>query len=43
MKAPVYYDTSGTTNYLDLGQTGAADSLRIGGRINVGAVTDLTL
>ena len=43
MKAPVYYDTSGTTNFLDLGQTGAADSLRVGGRINVGAGTDFNL
>ena len=43
MKAPVYYDTLGTTNFLDLGQTGAADSLRVGGRINVGAVTDFNL
>ena len=43
MKAPVYYDTSGTTNYLDLGQTGASDSLRVGGRINVGAGTDFNL
>ena len=39
--APIYYDTAGTTDFLNLGDTGANDTLRIRGRINVGGGTDV--
>ena len=41
VRSAIYYDTAGTTDFLDLGQTGQNDVLRIRGRINVGGGTDI--